>query len=82
MYTSVYGHTFPSPSSSPSPSPGLSIQGVYRISSAKSKLDKLCQLFESGADRIDLSEVPPHLVGSCLKFYFRQVKQICHFDIS
>ena len=53
---------------------GLDTQGLYRISSAKTKLEHLCQLFESGADRVVLSDRPPHLIGSCLKLYFRQVR--------
>lgn len=52
---------------------GLDTMGLYRISSAKTKIEHLCQLFESGADRLDLSDRPPNLVGSCLKLYFRQV---------
>ena len=52
----------------------LDTQGLYRISSAKTKLEHLCQLFESGADRVDLSDRPSHLIGSCLKLYFRQVR--------
>lgn len=52
---------------------GLDTQGLYRISSAKTKMEKLCQLFESGSERVDLSELPPHLISSCLKLYFRQV---------
>ena len=52
---------------------GLDTQGLYRISSAKSKMERLCQLFESGSERVDLSDLPPHLISSCLKLYFRQV---------
>ena len=52
---------------------GLNTQGLYRISSAKSKMEKLCQLFEAGSERVDLSDLPPHLISSCLKLYFRQV---------
>ena len=52
---------------------GLDTQGLYRISSAKTKMEKLCQLFEAGSERVDLSELPPHLIGSCLKLYLRQV---------
>lgn len=53
----------------------LDTRGLYRISSAKTKLEHLCQLFESGTDRVDLSERPCHLIGSCLKLYFRQVRE-------
>lgn len=52
---------------------GLETHGLYRISTTKTKLEHLCQLFESGADRVDLSDCPPHLIASCLKLYFRQV---------
>ena len=56
-------------------STGLDTQGLYRISSAKSKMEKLCQLFEVGSERVDLSDLPPHLISSCLKLYFRQVRE-------
>ncbi len=52
---------------------GLHTRGLYRVSSAKSKLEHLCQLFETGGDRVDLNDRPAHLIGSCLKLYFRQV---------
>ena len=55
----------------------LDTRGLYRISCAKTKLEHLCQLFESGADRVDLSDSPSHLIGSCLKLYFRQVRIVC-----
>ncbi|XP_019853956.1 PREDICTED: rho GTPase-activating protein 29-like [Amphimedon queenslandica] len=54
---------------------GLNTQGLYRISSAKSKMEKLCQLFEAGSERVDLSDLPPHLISSCLKLYFRQLPE-------
>lgn len=55
---------------------GLNTEGLYRISSAKPKIEYLCQLFESGADRVDLSDRPCHLIGACLKLYFRQVRTL------
>ena len=55
---------------------GLDTRGLYRISSAKSKLEHLCQLFETGGDRVDLTDRPAHLIGSCLKLYFRQVRMM------
>ena len=60
---------------------GLSTQGLYRISSAKSKMERLCQLFEAGSERVDLSELPPHLISSCLKLYFRQVCLSVHLSV-
>ena len=56
---------------------GLDTHGLYRISTTKTKLEHLCQLFESGVDRVDLSDRQPHLVASCLKLYFRQVCILC-----
>ena len=55
---------------------GLDTRGLYRVSSAKTKIEHLCQLFETGGDRVDLSDRPAHLIGSCLKLYFRQVSEI------
>ena len=57
---------------------GLDTRGLYRVSSAKSKIEHLCQLFETGGDRVDLSDRPAHLIGSCLKLYFRQVSEILY----
>ena len=52
---------------------GMDTHGLYRISATKAKLEHLCQLFESVSDRVDLSDKQPHLIASCLKFYFQQV---------
>ncbi|XP_047122384.1 rho GTPase-activating protein 45 isoform X1 [Hydra vulgaris] len=54
---------------------GLSVKGIYRVSGVKSKVEKLCQQFESGGDLVDLSNTPPHFVASVLKLYLRQLPE-------
>ncbi|XP_059468965.1 rho GTPase-activating protein 45-like isoform X2 [Neocloeon triangulifer] len=51
----------------------LTIKGIYRVSGVKSKVEKLVEEFESGADKVDLSGVNCHVVASVLKLYLRQL---------
>jgi hypothetical protein len=53
----------------------LEVQGIYRLSGSKKKLEKLCQLFETAADRLDLTDQNPHLVASLLKTYLRHLPE-------
>ena len=53
----------------------LDVQGLYRLSGAKSRMERICQLFEAVADRVDLSEQSPHLVASVLKLYLRKLPE-------
>ncbi|XP_077981086.1 rho GTPase-activating protein 45-like isoform X2 [Glandiceps talaboti] len=53
----------------------LSVTGLYRVAGVKAKVEKLCQTFENGADLVDLSDTPPHLVTSVLKLYLRQLPE-------
>lgn len=53
----------------------LQIKGIYRVAGLKVKVEKLCQTFENGADLVDLSESPPHLITSTLKLYLRQLPE-------
>ena len=44
-------------------------------------MEKLCQLFEAGSERVDLSDLPPHLISSCLKLYTgREGERFCSFS--
>lgn len=54
---------------------GLGYKGIYRVSGVKSKVEKLCQQFETGGDLVDLSTTPPHFVASVLKLYLRQLPE-------
>lgn len=54
---------------------GVEIKGLYRVSGVKSKVEKLCQAFENGADLVDLSDVHPNVIANVLKLYFRQLPE-------
>ena len=48
-------------------------QGIYRLSTTKSKVEKLCQSFETEPANVDLTDANAHVVASVLKLYLRQV---------
>lgn len=50
-------------------------QGLYRVSGVKSKVEKLCQSFENGADLVDLTDVHPNVIANVLKLYLRQLPE-------
>ncbi|XP_022646905.1 rho GTPase-activating protein 45-like isoform X5 [Varroa destructor] len=54
---------------------GCSVQGIYRVSAAKSKVEKLCQCFENGAELVDLSDYHPNVIANVLKLYLRQLPE-------
>jgi len=49
------------------------LQGIYRKSGVKSKVEGLCRKFEKDPDSVDLDEEPPHVISNVLKLYLRQV---------
>ncbi len=50
------------------------LQGIYRLSGVKSKVEKLCQSFENDESNVDLSEHHPNVIANVLKLYLRQVR--------
>ncbi|XP_065904356.1 rho GTPase-activating protein 45-like isoform X2 [Dysidea avara] len=54
---------------------GLDVRGIYRLSGAKTKMDRLCRLFEAGGDRVELSDQSPHQIAACLKLYLRELPE-------
>ncbi|XP_066932708.1 rho GTPase-activating protein 45-like isoform X2 [Clytia hemisphaerica] len=56
---------------------GLGAKGLYRVSGVKSKVEKLCQQFETGGHLIDLTSThqQPQLIASVLKLYLRQLPE-------
>ena len=61
---------------------GMSIKGLYRVSGVKSKVEKLCQAFENGADLVDLSDVHPNVIANVVKLYMRQLPEpLCTFRL-
>uniref|UniRef100_A0A8C5PMA0 GEM-interacting protein n=1 Tax=Leptobrachium leishanense TaxID=445787 RepID=A0A8C5PMA0_9ANUR len=51
----------------------LGQQGLYRISGAKARVEKLLQAFENGRDLVDLSGHSPHDITSSLKHFLKQL---------
>ncbi|XP_063305283.1 GEM-interacting protein isoform X3 [Pelobates fuscus] len=51
----------------------LGQQGLYRISGAKARVEKLLQAFENGKDLVDLSGHSPHDITSTLKQFLKQL---------
>ncbi|KAK3731062.1 hypothetical protein QZH41_019222, partial [Actinostola sp. cb2023] len=54
---------------------GLDIKGIYRVSGVKSKVEKVCQVFENSSGAVDLSGIPPHVIAAVLKLYLRQLPE-------
>ncbi|RWS14840.1 minor histocompatibility protein HA-1-like protein [Dinothrombium tinctorium] len=54
---------------------GAGIKGLYRVSGVKSRVEKLCQSFENGADLVDLSDQHPNVIANVLKLYLRQLPE-------
>ncbi|KAM7287105.1 rho GTPase-activating protein 45 [Ixodes scapularis] len=54
---------------------GYDVKGLYRVSGVKSKVEKLCQCFENGAQLVDLSDAHPNVVANVLKLYLRQLPE-------
>ncbi|XP_043955580.1 GEM-interacting protein isoform X2 [Gambusia affinis] len=60
----------------------LSVQGVYRVSGAKPRIQKLCQTFETHKDQVDLSDHSPHDITSILKHFFKELPEpLLTFDL-
>ncbi|XP_029015737.1 GEM-interacting protein isoform X2 [Betta splendens] len=53
----------------------LSVQGVYRISGSKPRIQKLCQAFEVQKEQVDLSDHSPHDITSILKHFFKELPE-------
>lgn len=50
------------------------LQGIYRVSGVKSKVETLCQRFDLNPDLVELEEVHPNIISNVLKLYLRQVR--------
>ncbi|KAM9312010.1 GEM-interacting protein [Gastrophryne carolinensis] len=51
----------------------LTKQGLYRISGAKVRVEKLLQAFENGRELVDLSGHSPHDITSALKHFLKEL---------
>ncbi|KAM8844524.1 GEM-interacting protein isoform 2-T2 [Spinachia spinachia] len=60
----------------------LSVQGVYRVSGSKPRIQKLCQAFEMQKEQVDLSDISPHDIASILKHFFKELPEpLLTFDL-
>ncbi|XP_042360726.1 GEM-interacting protein [Plectropomus leopardus] len=53
----------------------LSVQGVYRVSGSKPRIQKLCQAIEMQKEQVDLSDLSPHDITSILKHFFKELPE-------
>ncbi|NXV20119.1 GMIP protein, partial [Cepphus grylle] len=51
----------------------LEVQGIYRISGSKARVEKLCQAFENGRSLVELSEHSPHDITGVLKHFLKEL---------
>ncbi|XP_074117155.1 GEM-interacting protein isoform X4 [Sminthopsis crassicaudata] len=51
----------------------LSIQGIYRISGSRVRMERLCQAFENGWSLVELSGNSPHDVTGVLKHFLKEL---------
>ena len=54
---------------------GTTVKGIYRVSGVKSKVEKLCQAFENGAELVDLTDIQPNVIANVVKLYMRQLPE-------
>lgn len=55
---------------------GLASKGIYRVSSIKSKVDRLCNYYDQNlSSLIDLSSFHPNIIANALKMYLRQLPE-------
>ncbi|XP_074553518.1 GEM-interacting protein isoform X2 [Halichoeres trimaculatus] len=60
----------------------LCVQGVYRVSGSKPRIQKLCHAFETQKEQVDLSDVSPHDITSILKHFFKELPEpLLTFDL-
>ncbi|KAF7657842.1 hypothetical protein LDENG_00021680 [Lucifuga dentata] len=59
----------------------LSVEGLYRMSGSKPRIQKWCQAFETQKDQ-DLSDLSPHDITSILKYFFKELPEpLLTFDL-
>uniref|UniRef100_A0A671XWW9 GEM interacting protein n=1 Tax=Sparus aurata TaxID=8175 RepID=A0A671XWW9_SPAAU len=60
----------------------LTVQGVYRVSGSKPRIQKICQAFEVQKEQVDLSDLSPHDITSILKHFFKELPEpLLTFDL-
>ena len=52
---------------------GAQMNGIYRVSGVKSKVEGLCHSYEVNPTGVDLSNLSPNIIANVLKHFFREV---------
>ncbi|XP_078537285.1 GEM-interacting protein isoform X2 [Lissotriton helveticus] len=53
----------------------LGVQGIYRISGARARVEKLCQAFENGRNLVELADHSPHDITGVLKQFLKELPE-------
>ncbi|EHB16946.1 Minor histocompatibility protein HA-1 [Heterocephalus glaber] len=53
----------------------LRTKGIYRVNGVKTRVEKLCQAFETSQELVELSQASPHDISNVLKLYLRQLPE-------
>ncbi|XP_055975449.1 GEM-interacting protein [Sorex fumeus] len=54
---------------------GLNVQGIYRVSGSRVRMERLCQAFENGRALVDLSGHSPHDIAGVLKRFLQELPE-------
>ncbi|XKL65804.1 hypothetical protein PGB90_009224 [Kerria lacca] len=54
---------------------GLYVNGIYRVSAVKSKVNQLCEAFEKYGNKVSLNDINPNIIANVLKLYLRELPQ-------
>lgn len=52
---------------------GVHMNGIYRVSGVKSKVEALCHSYETNPQSVELSNLSPNIIANVLKHFFREV---------
>ncbi|XP_043940392.1 GEM-interacting protein isoform X2 [Protopterus annectens] len=53
----------------------IGVQGLYRVSGSRARVEKLCQAFENGRDLVELSDNSPHDITTVLKYFLKELTE-------
>ena len=54
---------------------GLDLQGIYRVSAAQKRIEKMYTNLEWGAELVDFDAFPPHVIADVLKKFLKQLPE-------
>ncbi|KAI2799313.1 Rho GTPase-activating protein 29, partial [Blomia tropicalis] len=54
---------------------GVHMNGIYRVSGVKSKVEALCHSYETNPQSVELSNLSPNIIANVLKHFFRELPE-------